>query len=150
MLPGTRRSARRSLQKFAYAENDNDDNDPKSLSDSELSTPPLSSDSDCAEEVSSVKSRQGKRKRDAMDIPATASSTETSLSKRSPRKAPKIEKQSIKQENVKFKAKRQPVKKVKTEEGAVVQDPPPNWEEIWDVTAEMRERVLAVSTEDIN
>lgn len=131
----TRTSARRSLQKFSYApESDNDDNDIKDPSESDVSTPPMS-DSESAGEGSNV--GRGKRKREVTVNPTTRQS------RQSPRKAPKLEKQSIKQENGTPKAKRQPAKKIKKEEESVALDPPPNWEEIWDITAEMRKHVLA-------
>lgn len=141
LTPGSRTSARRSIQRFSYApESDNDDNDVQDASDSNVSTPPVSDSESGEEEVPNAGS--GKRKRGVNGTPTTAASNGTRQSKRSPRKAPKIEKQSIKKENGTPKVKRQPAKKIKTEDDVAV-EPPPNWEEIWDITAEMRKRVLA-------
>ncbi|CZT17201.1 related to DNA repair protein Ntg1 [Ramularia collo-cygni] len=151
LTPGTRSSARRSIRKFSYApQSDNDDSDNQDASDSDVSTPPISeseSERESAEEVTKAE-RGNKRKREATDTPATTTSGsgETRQLKRSSRKAPKLEKQKIKLEEngtPKAKVKRQPAKKIKTEDGAVTLDPPPNWEEIWNITAEMRKRVLA-------
>lgn len=57
----------------------------------------------------------------------------------SPRKAPKQEHGA----EEKKKTRRMPAKKVKNEDGEVVVNPPTNWEEMYNITAEMRKRVLA-------
>lgn len=41
------------------------------------------------------------------------------------------------------KARRQPAKKVKDEDGDVKIEPPPNWEEVYKITQEMRSKVVA-------
>ncbi|KAF2214907.1 hypothetical protein CERZMDRAFT_66159 [Cercospora zeae-maydis SCOH1-5] len=41
------------------------------------------------------------------------------------------------------KARRQPSKKIKSEDGTVHIEPPANWEQLYDLTAQMRKRILA-------
>ncbi|KXT03910.1 hypothetical protein AC578_9306 [Pseudocercospora eumusae] len=115
-------AVRRSLRGFANAAAEATSN----VSDTELSDPPASPELDRAARNGSIR----KRKREKL-----ASSIET---RRSPRKAPKLE------DGVEKKPRRQPAKKIKNENGEIVGvSPPTNWEEVYNITAEMRKTRLA-------
>lgn len=118
---------RRSLRSFANVTKE------ESSHDSDISEPPSSS------EAASSNGPRKRKRGDARSTPATSTtSNPTTPARRSPRKAPKLEEGAAKR-----KAKRQPAKKVKQEDGGVVVEPPTNWEEVYNVTAEMRKKVIA-------
>jgi len=84
----------------------------------------------------------GKRKRDATSTSiAKASDENAAFVRRSSRKVPNFESDDIKRE-VKPKAVRPP-KRIQGPNGALIVEPPPNWEKVYDITAAMRKRVLA-------
>lgn len=70
---------------------------------------------------------------------STTTTVSSPSTRRSPRKAPKLEDASPSDK----KPKRQPAKKIKSEDGSVRVEAPSNWQQIWDITAEMRKKVLA-------
>lgn len=63
-------------------------------------------------------------------------------SRRTPRKAPKLEDQESPKPKIK-KGKRQPAKRISGPNGDLKVEPPANWEKMYNITAEMRKRVLA-------
>ncbi|KAK5683546.1 alpha,alpha-trehalase nth1 [Elasticomyces elasticus] len=81
----------------------------------------------------------GKRKRQAA---TSILSVETTSTRRSPLKAPKLE-PNEEDHGVKRKARRQPAKRIKGPNGAVAVEPPLGWETVYEITAAMRKRVLA-------
>lgn len=116
-----------------------------SSSGSELSTPPSSPDSAASDYDS--KASIGKRKRSNGAAPTSKVKTETP--RRSSRKAPKLEEgegeegQDASKPKVK-RGKRQPAKRISgPNNGDLNLSPPPNWEEMYNITASMRKRVVA-------
>ena len=110
--------------------------DVESASESGLSSPQSSPQS------SSPNNRKRKRE-DTTTLAKTLtfSSAETTTARRSPRKAPKLEQPTDDNEvTPKRKPRRQPAKHIKGPNGDVNVEPPPNWEEVYNVTAEMRKR----------
>jgi endonuclease-3 len=63
-------------------------------------------------------------------------------SRRTLRKAPKLEEKDDSKPQVK-KGKRQPAKRISGPNGDLKVEPPANWEQVYNITAEMRKRVLA-------
>ena len=115
---------------------------------SDLSSPPTSpassgSDFEGAEDELTSLPLTSKRKRGGVsDSPIKRrtivtseilSPNTTAANRQSPRKTPAIPK----------KARRQPAKRVKVENGSTHVDPPANWEEVYGLTAEMRKKVIA-------
>jgi endonuclease-3 len=130
-------SLRRSLRGFQHQDSLAIASTPgPSSSGSELSTPPSSPQSD-ASSYESAASR-GKRKRGGAARVAVKQET----SRRTPRKAPKLEQQDESKPKIK-KGKRQPAKRISGPNGGIKVEPPANWEKVYNVTAEMRKRVLA-------
>ncbi|KAF2851842.1 DNA glycosylase [Plenodomus tracheiphilus IPT5] len=131
-LRQTRTAANIAAHAIRYTAEDSDSagNDENVESGSELSSVPADSDSDGEARRVSKKRKRGqnvpavvKRERKEVGIATIAS----------PRKVTAKPK----------KARRQPAKKVKTEDGAVKMEPPSNWEEIYALTREMRNENLA-------
>ncbi|KAK4507981.1 hypothetical protein PRZ48_001716 [Zasmidium cellare] len=125
-LSPSKRSTR-SLRSFAHDANP----DEPPGSESELSSPPSSPNGQSL----------GKRKRGTTETPATSTTSISVGSKevrRSPRKAITAEDASKKR-----KAKRQPAKRIKKEDGTDIVEPPANWEEVYNTTKEIRKRILA-------
>ncbi|TKA66888.1 hypothetical protein B0A55_08183 [Friedmanniomyces simplex] len=85
----------------------------------------------------------GKRKRHGASNPITDVNAEAASIRRSPRKAPKLESDGKDKAEGKRKAKRQPAKRIKGPNGALVVEPPPDWEKVYDITAAMRKRIVA-------
>ncbi|KAK5155353.1 hypothetical protein LTR04_005811 [Oleoguttula sp. CCFEE 6159] len=117
-------------------------------SESELSSVP--SDIDQADEnvTSTTLSTTGRKRKRSTEPPATtakASKPETTKSKTLPRKAAATdaEQDALEKNAAPKKARRQPTKKVNAADGAVKVEPPPNWEKVYSLTAEMRSRILA-------
>ncbi|KAK4952582.1 alpha,alpha-trehalase nth1 [Elasticomyces elasticus] len=81
----------------------------------------------------------GKRKRQPV---TNKLSVETTSTRRSPRKAQKLE-PNEEDHGVERKARRQPAKRIKGPNGTVAVEPPLGWETIYEITAAMRKRVLA-------
>ncbi|KAI5369229.1 putative endonuclease III-like protein [Septoria linicola] len=131
-----RAAAQQALRRFANADPASTASSPNT-SASEHSEPLSSPEASEDNEIGSTR----KRKRVGTATPATSVSIESESVRRSPRKAPKIEEDGA--SSTKRKARRQPAKKVKTENGDVQVDAPPNWEQMYSITAEMRKHVLA-------
>lgn len=130
-------SLRRSLRGFQHQDSPAIASTPgPSSSGSELSTPPSSPQSDASsyESVASL----GKRKRSG----TAKTPVKQETSRRAPRKAPKLEEQDEDKPRVK-KGKRQPAKRISGPNGDLKVEPPANWEKMYNITAEMRKRVLA-------
>ncbi|KAJ9618649.1 alpha,alpha-trehalase nth1 [Taxawa tesnikishii (nom. ined.)] len=133
---------RRSLRNFAHipaqpADEEIDmkeDAAPDSDASSGLSSPPSSPfrPSDKAEASPDPPSHKRKRGVDAL------AATSENIVRRSLRQAPSQTEPCLPK-----KARRQPAKRIKGENGTVRIEPPPNWEEVYNTTAEMRRRVLA-------
>lgn len=129
-LSPTKRT-RRSLRSFANTPNAGD-------------PPPAQDDGSEGEHSpasSSSKIALGKRKRGSTETPATSVtsiSVEAKEVRRSPRKADIADEGAKKR-----KAKRQPAKKIKNEDGTEKVEPPANWQEVYSITQEMRKKVLA-------
>lgn len=138
-------SLRRSLRGFRNQDSPATATEPTSRpssSGSELSTPPSSPHSDASSYGYESEASLGKRKRGG----APKAEAKRQPSRRTPRKAPKLE-ESEEQDNdnkpkVK-KGKRQPAKRISGPNGALKVEPPANWEKTYAITAEMRKRVLA-------
>lgn len=133
-----RASTRNSLQSYTYGETNESGGEPEAEEpDSGLSSPP-SSPGD------SRSSTVGKRKRTNASAHPTASTTasaeSTTFTRRSSRKAPKLEHEDA---SSKRKPRRQPAKHVKGLDGVHTVEAPTNWEAVYDITAAMRKRVLA-------
>ena len=62
--------------------------------------------------------------------------------RRTPRKAPKLEEQDENKPKIK-KGRRQPAKRISGPNGDLKVEPPANWEKMYNITAEMRKRVVA-------
>ncbi|TKA74748.1 hypothetical protein B0A49_02251, partial [Cryomyces minteri] len=93
------------------------------------------------ENVSSTTlSTTGRKRKRSTEPPATTAKVRTR-----PRKAAATDaEQDVLQNNAApKKARRQPAKKVNAANGAVKVEPPPNWGEVYSLTAEMRSRILA-------
>lgn len=105
-------------------------------SDSPLSTPPQTPQTDRKILVSSVHSSTRKRKRGtdtpdpSLDPSATIESSTLTATKTSPRKASTTEKPK--------KARRQPAKQIKGRDGKIKVEPPAAWEQMYNLTKEMR------------
>ncbi|KAM3418568.1 Endonuclease III like [Cercospora zeina] len=101
-----------------------------------------------------------KRKRADTVTPATSLSVQSTTEvRRSPRKAIKLERRDDENESEEDhdkatvavggaskrirKARRQPSKKIRSEDGTVHIEPPANWEQLYDLTSQMRKRILA-------
>ena len=84
--------------------------------------------------ISAASSSLGKRKRGTHKS-TTVTDAEVSPVRRSPRKAESTA--------TKRKPRRQPAKHIKGPNGALTVEPPPDWERVYNITAEMRKRVLA-------
>ncbi|KAK4556894.1 alpha,alpha-trehalase nth1 [Recurvomyces mirabilis] len=129
---------RRSLRGFAA--------DAASKNEDEVSTSNLASTADTSQSAGSpsVPSSSGKRKRDALKPkPTTAIASQDDANvRRSSRKALKLEDEEEGQPSVR-KAKRQPSKHTKGQNDNATVEPPPGWEEVYDITAVMRKRVIA-------
>lgn len=112
--------------------------EPASDSDAELSSTPSSlDDGDFALKTTSTS--LGKRKRGGTVTPATTATTTSSETiRRSPRKA-----ETSNGSSKPKKARRRPAKHIRGPNGTAKVEPPPNWEEVYNVTAEMRKRVVA-------
>lgn len=140
-------SLRRSLRGFGNQEYEPDvkveqDDD----HDSGLSTPPSSPEIP-RKKNGIAAATLGKRKRTTSTKPTTSATKlsaelATSTPRRSPRKAPKLESDDENERKVK-KGKRQPAKRISGRDGSITISPPANWEEVYSITAEMRQRVLA-------
>ena len=95
-----------------------------------------------AEDSKSIQSNHlGKRKRAKSETTATSippPKTEPNTARQSPRKAPNADTASQTR-----KLKRQPAKHIKDQDGTIKVEPPARWEEVYNITAEMRKRVLA-------
>jgi endonuclease-3 len=105
-------------------------------SGSELSTPASSPQSDASSYESAAS--LGKRKRGG----ATKLAVKQESSRRTTRKAPKLEDQDSNKPKIK-KGRRQPAKRISGPNGDLKVEPPANWEKMYNITAEMRKRVLA-------
>ena len=121
---GSRRSTRQSLKRFAYQDLSLEHEEP--LSEAGYS----SAVSDLQDGSKTNSSSIGKRKRnDATEVfmdghsNRTTPSSKTSISNQKPR--------------------RQPAKRIKGPNGTVTVEPPTDWEKVYNMTAEMRKRVLA-------
>lgn len=135
--PGPAASLRRSLRAFQHQESSAIASTPgPSDSGSELSTPPSSPQSDASSYESAAS--LGKRKRSN----AARAAVKQEPTRRTPRKAPKLEDQDENKPKIK-KGKRQPAKRISGPDGDLKIEPPANWEKIYNITAEMRKRVLA-------
>jgi endonuclease-3 len=147
-------SLRRSLRGFQNQHQYNDSSadasneTPRpSISGSELSSPPSSPQSDASSEYNESASL-GKRKRSSRTTVAVKNEIKTEPARRrTTRKAPKIEEEEDDDDDdgkpkIK-KGKRQPAKRISGPNGNVKVEPPANWEQMYNITAEMRKRVLA-------
>lgn len=130
MSPSRGRGARQSLQGFANGAGD---------AASEETTSVSTTDEAGSEERSSL----GKRKRGVSETPATSISAESTIIRRSPRKAQSKAGDVDDGGSAKRKARRQPAKRVTGPNGSVKVEPPPNWEQVYNTCAEMRKRVVA-------
>ncbi|KAK3673430.1 alpha,alpha-trehalase nth1 [Recurvomyces mirabilis] len=129
---------RRLLRRFAAdAGSKNEDED-------STSTLALTANTSRSADSPSVTSSTGKRKRDALKPKTTTAiaSQDDANVRRSSRKALKLEDEEGGQPSGR-KAKRQPSKRIKGQNGTTTVEPPPGWEEVYDITAVMRRRVLA-------
>ena len=112
-------------------------------SGSELSSPPSSSAEsslssyDDEAEPTSTSSRKRKRGSHPSGGSAPLRNSSENIIRRTPRRV------TVKDEEVPKKARRQPAKRIKGSTGTIKVEPPLNWEEVYDTTAEMRKRVLA-------
>ncbi|KAI8943231.1 hypothetical protein NX059_001253 [Plenodomus lindquistii] len=121
--------AAHNIQNTAAEDSDNTGNDVNAESDSELSSVPAESDSDGEAQTSTKKRKRGQ----TAPVIVKEEHKEVSIATiTSPQKEVKPK-----------KARRQPAKKVKTEDGGVRVEPPSNWEEIYALTREMRNENLA-------
>lgn len=142
-------AAGRSLRRFAYNPDGNEQlhQDPTNDELSPSSTQQAST---------SNGGTLGKRKRQSTSTPTKKSAVKVEATeiRRSPRKAPKTATNDDEEEEEedevgrdgtpKRKAKRQPAKRIKGTSGEVIRvEPPANWEEVYNTTAEQRKRVLA-------
>jgi endonuclease-3 len=129
---------RRSLRAFQHQDSPAIASTPgPSSSGSELSTPPSSPQSDASSYESAAS--LGKRKRGGA---AKTTVKKEATSRRTPRKASKLEEQDESKPQVK-RGKRQPAKRISGPNGDLKAEPPANWEKVYNITAEMRKRVLA-------
>ena len=146
--PSNASPLRRSLRGFQHQYNDSsadasNDTPRPSSSGSELSSPPSSPQSDASSDYNES-AALGKRKRSGRTT-AVKSETETQPARRrTTRKAPKVEEDDDEGDKPKIKkGKRQPAKRISGPNGNVKVEPPANWERMYNITAEMRKRVLA-------
>ncbi|KAK8215441.1 alpha,alpha-trehalase nth1 [Zalaria obscura] len=141
---------RRSLRNFAHTSDATTDPDEAAVKDeaeessSSVSSPPSSPASSYGKSASSAdetpsSSRKRKRGSDAPTATTSTpiSSTSTSRTRRTAIKA------DPDGSTIPKKTRRQPVKHIKGANGSVKSEPPPNWEEVYNITAEMRKKVLA-------
>lgn len=139
------RPTRRSLRQFNGSEisttnDDSIDQVPGAKADasSDLSSPPTSpsaTGSDYSEEDEPAQTVSRKRKRG--NASSTPIKSEIVSPNGTPRKAPS------RTSNLPKKARRQPAKHIKGENGSRAIEPPANWEQVYAMTAEMRKKVIA-------
>ncbi|PPJ53574.1 hypothetical protein CBER1_00402 [Cercospora berteroae] len=153
LTPPRRAAAQHALRRFTNGDA-NQTSTASTTSDTELSDPATLSPE--APETASNGSLR-KRKRADTATPATTLSVQSTTEvRRSPRKAPKLEKPEDEEEEddkaglaaggpVKRirKARRQPSKKLKSEDGTIQVEPPDNWEQLYNLTSEMRKNIIA-------
>lgn len=134
---GPASSLRRSLRGFQHQASPTIASTPgPSDSGSELSTPLSSPQSDASSYESAAS--LGKRKRGG----ATKTTVKQETARRTSRKAPKLEEQNEDKPKIK-KGRRQPAKRISGPNGDLKVEPPANWEKMYNITAEMRKRVVA-------
>jgi endonuclease III len=138
LSPHRRAATRRSLRTLgeAYAHGQVDATSDESRVDSGVGDA-----IDDFQESSTKASSSGLRKRKHDTLTSAATSTNETKTRQSPRKAPKLDPESAAE--TKRKARKQPDKRIKGPNGAVAIEPPANWEQMYNMTAEMRKRVLA-------
>ncbi|GIZ40518.1 hypothetical protein CKM354_000385200 [Cercospora kikuchii] len=156
LTPPRRAAAQHALRRFTNGDA-NQPSTASTTSDTDLSDPATLSPE--APEIASNGTAR-KRKRGDTATPATTLSVQSTTEvRRSPRKAPKLEKPEDDEDEydeddkarqaaggpVKRirKARRQPSKKIKSEDGTVQVEPPANWEQLYNLTSEMRKHILA-------
>ncbi|KAH9866256.1 hypothetical protein J1614_008822, partial [Plenodomus biglobosus] len=121
--------AAHNIRDAAADDSDNAGQDENAMSDSELSSVPAESDSESEGQTATKKRKRGQ------DAPVVVKLERKEVSMATIA--------SPKQEAKPKKTRRQPAKKVKTEDGGVKIEPPTNWEEIYALTREMRNENLA-------
>ncbi|KAK5170497.1 alpha,alpha-trehalase nth1 [Saxophila tyrrhenica] len=137
-----RRSTRQSLQAFA---DDRAGAEGQEVEEKVAPDAVIRQDDDDSSSLSSLGSL-GKRKReDDTSTPRKAAVLEATTVRRAPRKALKTEDAEYNQDNTAFprKPRRQPAQHIKGPNGAVTVEPPPNWAEVYNITAAMRKRIIA-------
>ncbi|CBX98849.1 similar to TPA: DNA repair protein Ntg1 [Plenodomus lingam JN3] len=131
-LRQTRTAANVAVHNIRDAATDNSDSadhNENASSDSELSSVPTESDTDGEGQATTKKRKRGQQ----APVVVKREREEVSMA------AIKLPGQEAKPK----KARRQPAKKVKTENGGVKVEPPSNWEEIYALTREMRHENIA-------
>ena len=126
LSPPRGESVRRSLRTFARA---------SKADDGETE---LNGDSSAQHVPPTAQNASRKRKRESADDPLESVKLKETVVRRSPRKDP-----ATNGNGTQRKARRQPAKHIKGPNGALTIEPPPNWEQVYSITAEMRKRVLA-------
>lgn len=142
-LTSIRASARRSLRSYVHTTQEDGDGDGVNH---ESSVSDRGQSSSLGNLNESETPHLAKRKRDEAETPVTTSSAQrTTVTRRSPRKAPKLDldREDASTEGTKRKPGRRPAKHIKGPNGAHSVEAPENWERIYAITAEMRKRVLA-------
>lgn len=131
----TRRSSRRTRQ-ATIPDVDDDTNDPDGPR--QAST----------QQIAAAKTSSRKRKRDAQEKTLSPQVIKLESTTESPRRSPRKdiktrEDSTIDSDSKPRKAKRQPAKRIKGADGDVTVEPPPGWDRVYNVTAEMRKKWLA-------
>ncbi|KAK3052333.1 alpha,alpha-trehalase nth1 [Extremus antarcticus] len=132
-----KRFTRQALQSYANGANDAVQLDPTGASKDGFTT---------SNGHGLVPTSLGKRKReDATATPTKGTKLEATNTRRSPRKATKIEEaeDELEATSIPRKPRRQPAKHIKGPNGITTTEPPPNWEEVYNATAAIRKRIIA-------